>query len=61
MISFIKETSKEITDEIKEEWSDFKMQADEIEQNADVPVPTIGVVSLTLVMSLLLIFTICAF
>lgn len=61
IISFIKEASKEIADEIKAEWSDFEKQADEIEQNADVPVATIGIVSLTLVMSLLLIFTICAF
>lgn len=61
IISFIKEASKEIADEIKAECADFQKSSDEIEQNADVPVPTIGIVSLTLVMSLLLIFTICAF
>lgn len=61
IISFIKKVSKEISDEIKEEWSDFKKQSDANEQTADIPVQAIGIGSLTLVMSLLLIFTICAF
>lgn len=61
IISFIKTIAKEVTDEIKEEWSDFETQADEIEQTEDIPAYVIGIGSLTIVMSLLLIFTICAF
>lgn len=61
IISFIKEAAKEVTDEIKGEWSDFEKQADKIEQTGNIPAQAIGIGSLTLVMSLLLIFTICAF
>lgn len=61
IISFIKKVSKKNSDEIKEEWSDFKKQSDANEQMADIPAPAIGIWSLLIVMGYLLIFTICTF